>query len=397
MMNSVKKQRGAALILCLLALWAACQLPVSAFAAPPAIITTEITEQPDRIFLIFHASGNLKHKKMFMLQNPDRLVIDLETVAGQGVQLPRAYRGGLIRGLRFGQFDPQTSRIVVDLARPVREASIHRFEQMRSKAPRLVVEIEGIGVRGISKRDVFSVPTPVFKPVADIPKSEKPLIVLDPGHGGKDPGASGKRGTIEKEVTLEVARYLRKELLRTGRYRVAMTRESDTLISLRDRVAMGRRVKADLFISVHADSAPGPNAHGLSVYTLSETASDEEAAALAREENQSDEIAGVSLSDTDAEVAGILIDLARRETKNKSGRLADIAVGEFRRQGVLLLKNTHRFAGFRVLKAPDIPSMLVEIGFLTNPGDEARLNTEHYRRQLARGLTATLDRYFDGQ
>jgi N-acetylmuramoyl-L-alanine amidase len=221
------------------------------------------------------------------------------------------------------------------------------------------------------------------------------VIVIDPGHGGDDPGAIGVSGTYEKNITLAAARDVRNELQRLGGYRVVLTRERDKFIRLRDRVAFGRDAGADLFVSLHADTMPNRQVRGASVYTLSETASDAEAAALAVQENKADLIAGVDLTQETSEVANILIDLAQRETMNRSAQFAALLVDELRRE-TRLLRNTHRFAGFAVLKAPDVPSVLVELGFLSNRRDEKMLRTKAYRQKLAAAIARGIDRYLVG-
>ncbi|MGF1640590.1 MAG: N-acetylmuramoyl-L-alanine amidase, partial [Rhodospirillales bacterium] len=218
---------------------------------------------------------------------------------------------------------------------------------------------------------------------------------IDPGHGGADPGAIGVSGVHEKDVTLAAARDLRSALERLGGYRVVLTRDDDRSVSLRERIAIARRVDADLFVSLHADAMPSAQVRGASVYTLSETASDAEAALLAERENKADLITGVDLTYETAEVANILIDLAQRETKNRSARLAARVVDELQRE-TQLLRNTHRFAGFAVLKAPDVPSVLVELGFLSNRQDEQALRDTAYRRRLAAAIARGIDRYFVG-
>jgi N-acetylmuramoyl-L-alanine amidase len=255
-----------------------------------------------------------------------------------------------------------------------------------------------------SAKNIFSksIPIPQMKPsqgfsaAADNelqPKAILPLIVIDAGHGGQDSGTIGRSQTKEKNVTLAYAHALRDALVATGRYRASLTRSDDRFIMLRDRFRMARAQKAALFISLHADSAPTDQARGLSIYTLSEEASDAEAEALAAQENKVDVLAGVDLGTQDADVADILIDLAQRETKNKSIILADDIVDAMRGR-VDLLKNTHRYAGFAVLKAPDIPSALIEIGFLSHPEEEKKIITRTHRAAVIRGIVTGMDRYF---
>jgi N-acetylmuramoyl-L-alanine amidase len=225
------------------------------------------------------------------------------------------------------------------------------------------------------------------------PPHRLPVIAIDPGHGGKDPGTVGINGVLEKEVTLDVARRLRTLIERTGRYEVVLTRDDDVLISLRERIERARRADAALFISVHADSIGDSGFRGASVYTLSDQASDAEAARLAAKENRADVIAGTDLSAHDEVVAGILIDLAQRVTNNKSIEFADVLASELA-DVTALVRNTRRFAGFVVLKSPDVPSVLLELGYLSNPTDATNLARPEYRDKMARSTVRAIDRYF---
>jgi len=323
--------------------------------------------------------------KIFPLGNPDRVVIDLPALRATGIALPPGYAGTLVRGVRFGQFDAMTSRIVLDVARPV------KIVGSLSLPNAVLIDIQPFGQPSMAASPAPNLPAAAPAPVAT-PQATKPLIVIDAGHGGQDPGALGLRKTREKEVTLAFARALKDGLLRTGRYRVAMTREGDQFIMLPERVNVARKLKADMFISLHADSNPRPEARGLSVYTLSETASDDEAAALAERENKSDIIDGLDLNTADEDVASILIDLAQRETMNKSSILAEKLVENLHPK-VTKLPNPHRFAGFRVLKAPDIPSILIEMGFLSNADDERLLNSREYQSLVVGSVIKALDAY----
>lgn len=220
------------------------------------------------------------------------------------------------------------------------------------------------------------------------------LIVLDPGHGGIDPGAISVSGTYEKEVTLATAREVARQLEATKRYRVELTRADDEFVSLQDRVAHAHAVNGDLFLSIHADALPNSSVRGASVFTLSEKASDKEAAALAAHENKADLLAGIDLSRHEPAVSNILFDLARRQTNNLSLRLARQLVTELGHD-VKLLNNSHRSAGFAVLKAPDIPSALVELGCLSNKDEDRSLQQSAYQRKLATSLVRSINDYFD--
>ncbi len=315
--------------------------------------------------------------KVFTLGNPPRVVLDIPSTQKLEAHLSRNYSGALIATIRSGQFNPTTSRIVI--------------------------EAKTLG--GITTSQAGEVLTVTLQPGKTLAKTaekskekppEKPLVVLDPGHGGQDPGTTGKRGTEEKDVVLRYAKALKASLDKSGKYRVMLTRDADYFIRLRERFKQARDAKATIFISMHADSSHD-SARGLSVYTLSETASDKEAEDLAARENRSDVIAGMDLSTHDEDVANILISLAQRETNTNSATLADSLVAGMEEHNVRLLENTHRFAGFAVLKAPDVPSVLVEIGFLSHPEEEKRLNSESYRNQIVSGLEAGINRYFDTQ
>lgn len=231
--------------------------------------------------------------------------------------------------------------------------------------------------------------------VKDMKTPIKPLvIVLDAGHGGKDPGAHAKDGTREKDLTLSTVKAVRDELKSRG-YTVFLTRETDIFIPLRERVNIARKHKADLFISIHADSVASGNssAQGASVYTLSNVASDKETAALAARENRADIIGGIDLSTEDKDVADILIDLAVRDTMNQSKKLANTLVAEFETGGLRMRNPAHRFAGFAVLKAADVPSILLEIGYLSNPDEARSLVSRAHQMRLANEIADTVVDY----
>jgi N-acetylmuramoyl-L-alanine amidase len=242
-----------------------------------------------------------------------------------------------------------------------------------------------------------AVPPPGVRPPAARPAPRergdaRPVIVLDAGHGGIDPGTIGVGGIREKDVTLAMARELRAQLEATGRYRVVMTRDADIFIPLNERVRIGREARGELFLSLHADSLGDGERRGASVYTLSDVASDAEAARLAARENRADILAGTDLTGQDPLVAGILLDLAFRDTTNRAVLYADGLVQEL--GGVTeLLRNHRRFAGFVVLKSPSVPSVLIELGFLSNPADARNLADPDHRRRLAAAIVRSVDRY----
>uniref|UniRef100_A0A2A4YVR1 N-acetylmuramoyl-L-alanine amidase n=1 Tax=OCS116 cluster bacterium TaxID=2030921 RepID=A0A2A4YVR1_9PROT len=226
-------------------------------------------------------------------------------------------------------------------------------------------------------------------------QQRKPIIVLDAGHGGIDSGATSRGGTREKHVVLAFAKRLQKKLNDTGKFTVYLTRKGDYFIKLRDRVKISRKYKADLFISLHADSVASraSSARGASIYTLSDKSSDKEAAALARKENRSDILAGVQFKNESKVVASILIDLAQRDSKTKSVNFANLAVKQMR-GNVIVRKRPVKFAGFRVLKAPDVPSVLIELGYLSNRNDERNLKSNAWQNKMASSIQRSVLQYF---
>ena len=227
-------------------------------------------------------------------------------------------------------------------------------------------------------------------------KRTLPLVMLDPGHGGKDPGAIGVSGTYEKHISLAAAQELKHQLEAGGRYRVELTRTRDVFVKLEERVARAQGHGAALFVSMHADALHDPGVRGASVYTLANTASDAQSAALAMRENSADRFGGPSFQDAPPEVARILSSLVRQETRAGSSRLAHSMVGSLDRD-VPLLVNPSRHAGFVVLKAADIPSVLVEMGFMSNARDEAQLRKPSHRVRVASAMARAVDAYFLAQ
>ena len=372
---------------------------------------------------------------VYTLADPYRVVIDLPEVGWNLPQRPLPSNMGHVQKVRYGLFRPGNSRVVIDTGGPVAvdkaffippgaDAKTHRFvldlvkssreavlagakpeagEPVATAVPeaayKAVPETGAAsqtaaaprpsgGAAGTKAAMVF--PAPLRKPN---PRPSKRTIVIDPGHGGVDPGAVGVTGSYEKNLTLAVAQAFKGGLEATGRYKVVLTRDQDVFIRLRERVQIARDANADLFMSIHANTLSDARIRGLSVYTLSEKASDQEAAMLAERENKADLIAGVDLSRETSEVTNILIDLAQREAMNLSARFANILVKELSRE-TPLLPNAHRFAGFAVLKAPDVPSVLVEIGFLSNRQEEEALKQKRYRDKLAAAAVGAVDAYF---
>lgn len=327
--------------------------------------------------------------RAFALQSPARVVVDLPKGAWRAKPSGLALAG--VTKLRHGLFRPDIYRLVFDLEEGSAIASARLFPAGSGKKPRLVVDLAH-GKRPASK--IYGALRPQTKKKVP-PAPPKRIIVIDPGHGGQDPGAIGVGGVVEKRVNLAIAKVLGQRLEARGGYKVVLTRGNDVFLRLRERVRRGRKAKAHLFISLHADSHPDPDVSGASLYTLSEKASDREAARLARQANAADLVGGAPLNDGPKEVVGILIDLAQRETKNQSSALADDVLFAMANT-TPLLNRPKRSAGFAVLKAPDVPSVLIELGFLSNRDDARRLNSKEGRNQIADAIAAGVVRYFEG-
>ena len=343
--------------------------------------------------------------KSFSLINPYRVVIDLPSMRWPKIN-KRVKKGRRVLGYRFGQLTPQSSRLVIDFSVPTVIGRSFVLSAVSGKPHRIVIEAKHVQrqsesytktngdlaqvgrVKTRNTRNIFSSPRINTKI-----STTRPLIVIDPGHGGTDPGARGISGLQEKQVVLKQALILKKFLIGTGRYRVSLTRERDIFLRLRERVKKAQNQKADLFLSIHADSIKLDKIRGASIYTLSEKASDKEALILAERENKADIIAGMDLDETEDAVARVLIDLRQRLTKNDSVRFAEMLVEEFKGK-IRLLRNHRRFAGFAVLKAPEVPSVLVEMGYLSNRKDEMLLKTDNYHRLFASAMVQAIDNYF---
>ncbi|TYC66188.1 N-acetylmuramoyl-L-alanine amidase [Stappia sp. BW2] len=338
------------------------------------------------------------------LANPDRLIIDLPEVEFSIPADSGESGRGLVADWRFGLFAVGRSRVVMDLTGPVKVDKTFFLPAVDDQPARLVVDLVTASAEDFRTFVETSRPKRVAtkdnsKPKSDrltAPKNkDKPLIVLDPGHGGIDTGAVGVHGTLEKAIVLDFSKLLKEKLDESGLYNVKLTRDDDTFIPLGRRVEIGHELEADLFISIHADSVRRGQkfARGATVYTISDRASDQLAEDLAQSENMSDVIAGVDLAEEPTEVTDILIDLARRETRSFSVYFARSLVEELK-SAVRLINNPHRSAGFRVLKAHDVPSVLIELGYLSNEYDEKLLISDEWRDRMANAVTEAVDGFF---
>lgn len=443
--------------------------------AEPTVTNARIGENGNTTRFVLDMTEGASFQVM-TLADPYRLVVELPPIRWQLSADTLAVEHGLIGYVRFGQYQPDVSRVVLDLTAPAYVRDTTLIPPRNGYQYRLVVDLEPVSreafresvlthyaagteearsLNAAAARDsqpepprtadqsgsagdpgaiippVASVDHPPLDRVARAKSTEtkplngqaahqkpiqtaqaivipppapprpqvipphRPVIVVDPGHGGGDPGALGPNGLNEKDLTLAAAKELKRQLEATGRYEVILTRQRDVFVSLRRRVEIARKAKANLFISLHADHHDNPKVRGLSVYTLSDKASDAEAEQLARRENKSGIVSGVDLSEGyDAEVAQILISLVQQTTLNCSAIFATLHLVPELSKDAKLLGRARRFAGFRVLKAPDIPSVLVELGYLSNPKERSRLISKTHRAALMKRIVAAIDAYF---
>ena len=307
--------------------------------------------------IVFDADSSFEYKA-FLLSSPSRLVVDVYNIDVDPKIEKQVAKNNIISSTRLGNVDNSAKRIVFDLAKPAIIKKAFMLAPQSNFGWRFVIDVAiaserefqgkvgtGYAFTSSDNPKAYAKKSSSSSDKAKPKKSAQKVIVLDPGHGGKDPGAIGYSGVYEKNITLAMGKELKKILERSGKYKVYLTRSTDIFIPLRDRVKIARKYKADLFLSIHADSAKNRSAKGLSVYTLSETASDKEAEALAERENKADVVAGLNLVEHSKEVSDILINLAQRETMNRSSEFATFMVKEMK-NSVKLVDNTHRFAGF---------------------------------------------------
>jgi N-acetylmuramoyl-L-alanine amidase len=337
---------------------------------------------------------------VFTLADPYRVVVDIPQVTFRLPSKAGETGRGLIKAFRFGLVMPGGSRIVLDLVKPARIDKAFVVDRAEGAPARLVLDLVATDREGFLRKIALDqrfahAQAPPAREQQSSSSDARPLIVLDPGHGGIDTGTKGPNGQMEKDIVLDFAKRLREKIETAGKYRVLLTRSDDTFVPLAERVRFAREASAALFISIHADSLPRRegDAQGATVYTLSETATDPAAARLAEQENRADVIAGVDLKEQPDDVAGILIDLAQRETKTFSVQFANKLVGTMK-QTARLHKDPIKSAGFRVLRAPDVPSVLVELGYVSNKEDLQSLSSDSWRDRTANAMASAVDGYF---
>jgi N-acetylmuramoyl-L-alanine amidase len=367
-------------------LWAMAQ-PLC--TAQVVVESLRVSTAPDQTRLALHVDGAVNHR-IFTLSDPDRVVLDIPEARFTG-QLPQVdAQDAILIGLRSGVRDQGELRIVMDLKQPVRVKSFP-LPPEGDQGHRLVVELIPKGPSSQRGKDRDATPPP---PRGRVPAARPALVAIDAGHGGQDPGAIGARGTLEKQVTLAIARRLEALVKKEPGMRPLMIREGDTFVHLHQRIQKAREAKADLFISIHADAFTNPNVRGSSVFTLSERGATSEAAKwLADRENSADQLGGVDLKSSDDVLANVLLNMSQNATLEHSGEAAGAVLRNLSRLG-----DTHKAqvqkAGFVVLKSPDIPSMLVETAFISNPEEEARLTTPAHQQRLAEAILAGVKAYF---
>ncbi len=367
----------------------------------PAVLNLRLADQGGRTRLVLNTTAAIEIRFEHRDQ-PDRLVLDLGDAAWRAADIVSG--AGMIRSITQRTGDHGRTELVLNLERPARVRDIFYLPPTNSLPYRLVIDLEFAGFGTAPERSPMAEPNaapglPDVAPVIlPLPRTDimLPLVAIDAGHGGTDPGTIGRSGILEKHLTIAVARRLRAALDATGRYRTVMTREGDETIRLRNRIRIARSAGADLLISLHADSNPIRSLRGVSVYTLSENASDAEAEQLAARENRVDALGGIELDAEDDATAGILIDLTQRQTMSEANTFAEMLLRSLGSEAILL-NNSHRFAGFTVLKAPEIPSILLELGHLSNRHDEQLLLDPSYQDRMVHAIVRAMDAYFAWQ
>ncbi|MDR8367195.1 N-acetylmuramoyl-L-alanine amidase [Pseudomonas sp. JL3] len=371
-------------------------LASAAFALPFGASATQIRNarlwrSDDKLRLVFDLSGPVQYKT-FSLSAPERLIIDLSGANLSGDFSQLALSNTVIRAIRSGHFGQGDTRIVLDLSSPVQLNSF-LLPPQDGQGHRLVLDL-----KTAAPLQIAAVPSEKTEPVTDKAHPKRDIIVVvDPGHGGKDPGAVGAKGEREKDVVLSIAQLLAKRLKREKGFDVKLVRNDDFFVPLRKRVEIARKHKADMFISVHADAAPRLTASGASVYCLSEGgATSATARFMAQRENGADLLGATSLlnlKDKDPMLAGVILDMSMNATIAASLQLGSTVLGSLAGITTLHQKRVEQ-AGFAVLKSPDVPSILVETGFISNARDSQRLVTARHQQAVADGLFDGLQRYF---
>lgn len=360
----------------------------------PVAADARIESQGDTVRLSLSLSRPVA-ASAFVMAGPDRVIVEMPSVNFQVPPGSARRNAGFVSGFRFGLFTADRSRVILDLSQPALVSDVS-VKTLRGGFGELVIELKRTTREEFTTRAAAAIAKerlphiPVDRPQAG---DTRKIVVIDPGHGGIDPGAV-VASIAEKAVVLAFGQKLRDQLEAQGRYKVIMTRDDDTFVSLNDRVRLARAAEAHLFISIHADSlTQSKDVRGATVYTSSERASDAESARLAAKENQADAVAGLDASEDMQDVAGILMDLAKRETRAFSSSFARNLVEKLG-GSVKMHKVPLRAAGFRVLTAPDVPSVLIELGYMSSPKDAELLNSAVWREQAVSAVFGAVEHYF---
>lgn len=393
-----------ALLLAGMFLLAGFRLPMAGAADLPVATAARVAGDETRTRFVADLTAPVGYT-VYVMANPYRVMIDLPQVSFALPEGAGDNTRGLVTQYRYGPVDQAQSRIVLDTDGPVLIDKAFLLKPKNGQPARIVVDIvrttkEAFDAKLAAEDDTATAEAADEAPKQDEAPAEavrqRKLVVIDPGHGGIDPGAIGVKKTREKDVVLAFGLKLRKVLEQTGTIDVVMTRDDDRFLTLRERVKVARDRQADLFIAIHADTVRGGDARGATIYTLSEKASDAEAEALAHKENRADIIAGVDLEAENQEVTDILIDLAQRESKTHSLVFAKKAVAEMAPVTAFTGKPM-RSAGFMVLKAADVPSVLIELGFLSSKQDETQLTSPEWQQKVAAAMGRAVEKYFATQ
>ncbi len=340
----------------------------------------------DHTRVVFDLTGQVDHS-IFSLESPNRVVVDLKGVRKSVALVSDEHQTKLLQGIRSAVRKNNDLRIVLDLNTRVRPRSF-TLQPDQQLGHRLVVDMHGTKLS----------PTPIKTSQQQRAIKKKEFIIaIDPGHGGKDPGAVGRKGTKEKDITLAVAKKLKSMINRTPGFRAVLTRDTDRYVVLRHRVEKARKHQADLFVSLHADAFKSPKVEGASVYALSLNGASSEAARwIAEKENASDLIGGISLDDKDDLIASVLLDLSQTATIQDSLELGSDVLKHLGKVGKLNKKSVQQ-AGFAVLKAPDMPSILIETAFISNPKEERRLKSPKHQQRIAKAILAGIKNHMKNQ
>ena len=358
-------------------------------------VQSAIVDQGKNVQIDLHLSQGVPYR-LFTLDSPPRLILDFQEVDWSGLNSDSLLKSERIQQVQFGAYVPGWSRMVIDLGAPMTVAQAGtRIDQVTGAAHLAMiltpVSAEIFADQTGAPRDArWDLPPAADVVIMPEKSADAPLIVvLDPGHGGIDPGAE-RDDIAEKDLMLTFARELRELLLRGGGFEVTMTRDADYFVSLERRISLAHQAGADVFISLHADSLAEGLAHGATVHVLSRDASDVASAKLAERHDRGDLLSGVDLSDADDQVTDILLDLARQETQPRTEAMADALVDAMTQTGGPMNRRPLRSAAFSVLKAADIPSVLIEIGFMSSPRDLKNLQNPIWRASMAQGIRTGL-------